>query len=71
VDWAAAFQSPEVCAGLQSAVTAAASEKSSRARVSRELEVAALAQLGEIRPTVMAAGVSAALPKVSVLTAPS
>jgi hypothetical protein len=70
VDWAAAFQSPEFCSGLQS-VVADAIAKSTRAGSAREPEVATLEQLGEVRPSVMAPVVSAASTSEGMLSAPS
>ena len=50
VDWAAAFQSPEFCSGLQT-VVAGAIAKTIGARGSTELSVTALEQMGEVCPT--------------------
>ena len=50
VDWAAAFESPEFCPGLQS-IVAGATEKTVGARGSNESSVAALEQLGDVCPT--------------------
>ncbi len=53
VDWAAAFKSPEFCAGLAEAIA-----KNMGTCVASDTQVMALEQLGEVCPTSMAAVVN-------------
>ena len=70
MDWAAAFQLPEFCPGLQTVVAGAIAETIG-ARGSTESSVTALEQLGEVCPTATVSAPEAHATTKGALTAPS
>ena len=70
LDWAAAFQSPEFCSGLQT-VMAGAIAKTIGACRSTESSVTALEQMGEVCPTATVSAPEAHETTEDTLTTPS